>query len=51
MTARKLTITMQPIIVKKLDRVRGVAKRSTYISNLIEEDHKKKTAKELEDEK
>ncbi len=41
MTAIKITITMQPAIVKKLDRVRGDVKRSTYISRLVRNEAEK----------
>ena len=42
MTAKKVTMTFQPSVLRKLDRIRGETPRSTFLSWLVQEEWGKK---------
>jgi hypothetical protein len=44
MTAIRLTITMEPSTIRKLDRVRGDVKRSTKLASLVKSEFAKQEA-------
>ena len=46
MTSEKINMSFQPKTLKKLDRLRGVIPRSTFLSHLVEIEYRNREAKE-----